>query len=354
VASLPVIGTGTLHSVGGYAGLSKGSDYLNLSVPLLLLDIRDRPNVSSSIHILKADTREVDAPGGGGGGEAGGEGMESPARREFFATRKRMLRGRLSELEADLQNGASQGFVWTESFTLDQLAMKDAGVILAESQVEDVEKVALALKHTHELQTALAQDVALGQALAAQGKADIYEVCRLAHLHSLVLQDPDITCPADTKADADDALWEAIEKMRARMRQADSSNSDRLQLLGIIVDHCVQREFESYWQLKSDDEKLALKARGVVTYTQEYADMMRPARTAYYSLLSSELLYTAHAGNLPDVMQIVNQRLLKKDRLPKENSLDGLLMLRAAWDIVDIGQTRLKFFKVIKKAASMS
>lgn len=269
------------------------------------------------------------------------------------------MRARLSELESELESkrkpkgtakGATQRFVWTESFTLDRRAMQDTGFVLSDSEVEDVEKVALALKHTLELQTALAEDVKLGQELAAKGKADIYEVCRLAYLHSLVLQDPDITSPSDAKTnvDDDDPLWEAIEKTRSRMRQADNSNSYRHELLDIIVDHCVQREFESYWQLKSNHEKEALKKRGVVMYAQEYAELMRPARTAYYSLLSSELLYTAHAGNLPEVKQIVNQRLLKKDRLPKQNSLDGLLMLRAAWDIVDIGVSRLKFFKVIK------
>ena len=36
-------------------------------------------------------------------------------------------------------------------------------------------------------------------------------------------------------------------------------------------------------------------------------------------------------------------------RLPESNSLDGLLMLRAAWDICDIAQHQLRFFKVMAK-----
>ena len=42
VASVAVIGCGTMHNVGGYMGLKKAADLLNMTVPLLLLDIRQR------------------------------------------------------------------------------------------------------------------------------------------------------------------------------------------------------------------------------------------------------------------------------------------------------------------------
>jgi hypothetical protein len=225
------------------------------------------------------------------------------------------------------------------------------------------------------LQEALEQDNALSADLASlpEGKADIYEVCRIAHLHSLVLQDPDILASANKGGIADDqasggakvggqlpvveelavrasdSLGMAICKTRKKMERSDSSGAEKQKILDIVVEHCVHKEFQNYWQLKSRREVEELAEKGITKYSQEYQEMMGVARTAYQLVFSSKYLYTAHAGNIADCKYIVNNRLLKKDRLPKDLSLDGLLMLRAAWDIVDIGNSQLVYFKRIAK-----
>lgn len=115
------------------------------------------------------------------------------------------------------------------------------------------------------------------------------------------------------------------------------------------MEHCVQKEFENYWNLLADDEKEEFRKNGIESYKQRFAMQMVDARAAYNGLLSNELLYTQHASQLTELNFLVNHVLMKKEHLPDKNSLDGLLMLRAAWDIVDIALDQLKFFKRMAK-----
>ncbi len=88
---------------------------------------------------------------------------------------------------------------------------------------------------------------------------------------------------------------------------------------------------------------------GIESYKQKFQFSMVDARAAYSQVLSSDLLYTGHASDLTELSFLVNNVLMKKDRLPEANSLDGLLMLRASWDIVDIAIHQLRFFKTMAK-----
>ena len=42
-----------------------------------------------------------------------------------------------------------------------------------------------------------------------------------------------------------------------------------------------------------------------------------------------DMLYTAHAEELPKLAYIINNKMMKKERLPQQDSLDGLLVVRA-------------------------
>lgn len=115
------------------------------------------------------------------------------------------------------------------------------------------------------------------------------------------------------------------------------------------MEHCVQKEFENYWNLLTENEKDEFRNNGIESYKQRFALQMVDARATYNGLLSNELLYTEHASQLTELDFLVNRVLMKKEHLPDKNSLDGLLMLRAAWDIVDIALDQLKFFKRMAK-----
>jgi hypothetical protein len=60
VFSLPVIGVSSLHHAGGYAGLEKVASYLNMNVPVLMLDVRERaPNLKALKKELKDNKEEL-------------------------------------------------------------------------------------------------------------------------------------------------------------------------------------------------------------------------------------------------------------------------------------------------------
>jgi hypothetical protein len=44
---------------------------------------------------------------------------------------------------------------------------------------------------------------------------------------------------------------------------------------------------------------------------------------------TQDMLYTAHADELPKLSYIINNKMMKKERLPQQDSLDGLLVVRA-------------------------
>jgi hypothetical protein len=272
VNSLPVIGVGTMHAVGGYAGLSKAVTYLNMKVPLLLLDLRDRP-VSESEEVEQT--------------------MSEQDRKEALEHHER-------------------------------------------------ERLAEAIRLDNEL------SIDLNRA----GKADIYESCRVAYFHSRFLKSTSSGSEAEVKRSRPKTIWQAIDVTRKQMQNAGSGEDalKKQRLLETVMEHCVQKEFENYWNLLSEEEKESFReVQGYETYKQRFAMQMVDARAAYNGLLSNELLYTAHASELTELDFLVNRVLMTKEHLPDKNSLDGLLMLRGAWDLVDIAQHQLKFFKRLAK-----
>ena len=234
VANVAVIGCGTMHNVGGYMGLKKAADLLNMTVPLLLLDIRQRD--------------------------------------------------------------------------------------------EQFMRVASTADKREQLQRLIAADNDMCDALVNENRSpDTYEMCRMAHLHSHCLQTP----PGHSAAGAiskDAPLWQAIIETHAQMQSAQSDGNREIhkQLLEVVSEHCLQKEFEAYWRMLPAQELKKLEEKGVVNHKQMYAEMMMDGRAAYHSVLSHDLLYTAHVNHLSDLAFIVNHVMMKKERLPQADSLEGL------------------------------
>jgi hypothetical protein len=45
--------------------------------------------------------------------------------------------------------------------------------------------------------------------------------------------------------------------------------------------------------------------------------------------MTQDMLYTAHANDLHKLAYIINNKMMKRERLPEQDSLDGLLVVRA-------------------------
>ena len=106
-------------------------------------------------------------------------------------------------------------------------------------------------------QMALAMDNELTEKLAEVGKADNFEICRLAFFHSLLLQDHG----NQKKIPHTAPLYEAINLVRVQMAsdESDSDKTQRRMLMDKISNHCLHQEFKNYWSLypKAEVDRLA-------------------------------------------------------------------------------------------------
>ena len=96
-------------------------------------------------------------------------------------------------------------------------------------------------------QMAVAMDNELTEKLIEIGRADNYEVCRLAFFHSLLLQDHG----RQKKISPTAPLFEAINLVRTQIAsdESDSNKTQRRILMDQISNHCLHQEFKNYWAL---------------------------------------------------------------------------------------------------------
>ena len=196
----------------------------------------------------------------------------------------------------------------------------------------------------------------LFESIKAIGSADVYEQCRIAHFHSMLLQDPDVSSTGtyvQTKSRRHTQLFEAIRKRRESNRDKESEDESKKPLARQIAEFLTRMEYRAYWTLLPKKRREKLQRKGQVKDVEQgwkeyYKDAMNEARLSYYNLLTSPYLYSGHASNLRALENLV-QDLSKKDKLPKENNVEGLLMLQKAWDIIDIGTHVATRFKWIAK-----
>ena len=110
-----------------------------------------------------------------------------------------------------------------------------------------------ALKKEHKddkaelFQMAVAMDNELTEKLVEIGRADIYEACRLAFFHDLLLQEHGNQKRIPRTA----PLYEAVSIVRAQMasEESDSDKTLRRLLMDQISNHCLHQEFKNYWSL---------------------------------------------------------------------------------------------------------
>ncbi len=92
-------------------------------------------------------------------------------------------------------------------------------------------------------------------------------------------------------------------------------------------------------------------SQGLTNFREFYMQDMCAARTAYHIALTNKLLYSAHVKDTELLRYLVNNVMMDRDSLPTSNTLEGLLVLRQAWDIVDIGAYVLRKYKMAGKGA---
>ena len=105
------------------------------------------------------------------------------------------------------------------------------------------------------------------------------------------------------------------------------------------VDFVVDRYFRDAWELLDTGQKEA-----GVDYATLFQKQMFALRTSGRVLLTSENMYHVNLVDIEGSAKLVN-KLVRLDRLPKENPCEGLLLLRSAWNDYDVSMTLADRYK---------
>ena len=303
----PLIAVGSLHALGGYRGIEFTASWLNLNIPVLMLDVRnqqERPGFDF-LYRNPLDEREAE---------------------EFL--QKLTDRG-IGPSQDDVRDGLKPPELCALAL-FERLRMNDDAYskkLFDPTQMVDG-----------------AKDVASRPKLV-----DIYEICRLAYFHANLLAKK----PAKL---ANCNLYERIEheKMLTLAAQESVEAKFNQKLVDKIADWCTIAEFRAMWELLTQKQKGKLYARGIDGFKQYYADEMKQARFAYHSVLSSKFFFTAHVQDVEELKFLVNNRMMDTSPLPEKNTLEALIVLRQAWDLADVGRYVLARYKFLAKALYIS
>jgi len=330
VSKYPCIGIGSMHLEGGYQGLDFAAGMLHLNVPFLLLDMR-----------IQEERPFPD------GAESYCFPASEAASKELYENVCRQIVVNCCHCGAGLT-----GSNLATSCTCEGIFNLSSGQAIC-GQIDSNEKMkplAYMEKSAQALfDVAKQSDETYSARLMQIGRADIFETCRLAYFHSFLIQDREKT---SSSARSKMRLYERIASEEETLQSAtqDTSSKFRGLLLDKITDWCTQAEFRAYWELKSEAEKQEiLTDTGISDFREYFKREISAARTAYHTVMSDKILYTAHVKDTARLDYIVNHKMMDIEGLPEKNTLEGLLVLRQAWDLIDIGHYNIKRHKIVAK-----
>ena len=90
-----------------------------------------------------------------------------------------------------------------------------------------------------------------------------------------------------------------------------------------------------HWRALPKAEQEKLQSNGDFDPQEVYADRLEQIYNVYYDLFKSERVYGANLENLDAVKEVIDH-IVKRDRLPRKNTLQGQQLLRNAWNTVDV------------------
>ena len=191
-------------------------------------------------------------------------------------------------------------------------------------------------------------------ALLGSGLAETFDVCTLAFLHKALTGDGDVLASKSVGGHASTSgaavpLHEAIRRARedegGTVEEGDLPRASPTQIAD-VAEWLSNRIFGDAWRLL--DDVAEREARGE-TYHTLYHQEMYSQTTYSRMLLASPNFYNLNLTDTDGAQRIVNQ-LVRLDRLPACNSLEGLLLLRSAWREHDVAMLLAAHYKTMCKA----
>ena len=114
-----------------------------------------------------------------------------------------------------------------------------------------------------------------------------------------------------------------------------------------MVTSVIEDQFRSYWECLPESIRSDLSAQGI-NYQTHFEDQINRVWIYAHTLFQSSSFYSGHLQDIKGLEGVLDG-IVQKDRLPVKESLEGLLVLRSAWDVIDTGNANLSFYKYMSK-----
>ncbi len=109
----------------------------------------------------------------------------------------------------------------------------------------------------------------------------------------------------------------------------------------------INDQYRSFWEcLPSDARPEATSSE--LNYQTHFEDSMQRIWIYAHTLFQSPYFYSAHVEDIKGLETLLDS-IVVKDRLPNKETLEGLMVLKSAWDVIDIGHTNLSAYKYLSK-----
>lgn len=236
----------------------------------------------------------------------------------------------------------------------------DAQLVASAAHDESV----TAVRRRHLIMQAVARWREDARAMHAHRATECFDCCSLAYFWDCLYHDGDTSTTArsggaegeSSAADGVRWLFQATEAAWRRDRSRGSGSATRAVVnehVHLIVDALVEQGLEDIAFSMSDEDRAACmpdsKPSSLARHPK-YRDKVRSDWSSYYSILTSPTFYGAHIEHASGVEQLLHEIVVLDTRLPAHNTLEGLLLLQDAWDVVDICVFTGNRYKIAAKA----
>jgi hypothetical protein len=282
-----------------------------------------------------------------------------------------------------LRHGNKDG--WKDSASLVQAEIPVLYIDVRKRQTYDS-----CLSHDKLLEAAKAHYKQEWDTMAKAETFDVLDVCRMAFFHSIFFRhDPRNTAKSqipDTSRVSDDtfvSLCDAIEHAKNSRNPGEPNptalptpekeavnpqvySSSRaaafatfiFELFDLqgsasvvssreIVSLIVNDQYRSYWGCLHNTLKADLEKAGS-TCEIHFAESIQSIWIFAHTLFKSQHFYSKHVEDLKGLGDLL-ESIVEKDRLPSKELLEGLSVIRSAWNIIDVGHTNLNAYKYLSK-----
>ena len=199
---------------------------------------------------------------------------------------------------------------------------------------------------------AIEANTARHEELWALGKVQSYDQHDLAHFFDVLNDDGNsattVAVAGGTGSGDTQSLYESLktaEKLKATGDEAVAFTPAQLER---VINHLVEMMAQSHFKALPAAEQAELQQKEGFTPMNHFASKMETIWGVYYDVFKSRRLYGANLESLEAVQALIDQ-IVKRDRLPSNNSIEAQQSLRDAWNTIDVCVYNAAYYKLLAK-----